>query len=763
MATNAEGDVRSVRNSIFYDDVVSSGDLSNENVTPAENIQNRGDASPFNGNDGMQIQHKDLRGQNEAEISEAGDGEKDAVNKNGSSKPKLKPKPKRNKFDDQGSPNDRLKNRKENDKEQWTLMKGELNENKDCKECTDSTKTENDTHSQALSRCQYQKTASGDFEQKTSPGHSSEGDPIKPPRRRLPQVPNSAEPKAQQNTSSHGGDVLSVTHDDSGEQKLEEIVCKPVLTSSPNQDELPSLTVETSVMDTNRRVLSFIDVSTEGRAKKVESFYDYLYSQAEADVSVEGQTSPILWQAGDRIGSALSGSEEHLYDDVPRDSSVAQSWKSNGTYDEVIVNREAYVMPSNDDESDDYSESEPWGSDFETEDDITYAGSIRTQDGLIDEEEEEDPYDTVEISPMRERKRPFQFVSEIANFSPFSTGKKSSLSSPGLKAQFKGCLGLNRVPSTPYLASDSKKVENEESNAVYVDPDITDSVNYQQPVMPPMPDGLSNEQIKRYQIVKFMLESEADYMRLLDQLSKQYELPIRERDLLEPSKIDVIFQHVHRVLQCHAMFNIALSARMSDWTPDMNVGDILYALFCKSMVLDAYSGYVNNFAKAMDTVKVACRTHLAFAQFLKSRRQSSLDRHSLHYLMLKPIHRFPQILALLQELLVVTPRDHPDRVPLQLALTQLECLAENLSERKREAELRNKVKLLDGLVAQSHKPLASGNRLLKVNQSLEQRNDALSCCQTCCFVFLSLKGRKTVPCTWLLTQKPSTNLSGMFH
>ena len=54
----------------------------------------------------------------------------------------------------------------------------------------------------------------------------------------------------------------------------------------------------------------------------------------------------------------------------------------------------------------------------------------------------------------------------------------------------------------------------------------------------------------------------------------------------------------------------------------------------------------------------------------------------------------------------MTPRDHPDRVPLQLALTQLECLAENLKERKREAELRNKVKLLDGLVAQSHKVIS---------------------------------------------------------
>lgn len=38
-------------------------------------------------------------------------------------------------------------------------------------------------------------------------------------------------------------------------------------------------------------------------------------------------------------------------------------------------------------------------------------------------------------------------------------------------------------------------IENEEANAVYVDPDITDSVNYQQPVMPPMPEGLSNEQV----------------------------------------------------------------------------------------------------------------------------------------------------------------------------------------------------------------------------------------------------------------------------
>lgn len=64
---------------------------------------------------------------------------------------------------------------------------------------------------------------------------------------------------------------------------------------------------------------------------------------------------------------------------------------------------EAYVMPSYDDESDEFSESDPWGSDFETEDDMTDATSLRTQEDFDDDE---DPYDSVEISPMMQRKRP---------------------------------------------------------------------------------------------------------------------------------------------------------------------------------------------------------------------------------------------------------------------------------------------------------------------------------------------------------------------
>ena len=66
---------------------------------------------------------------------------------------------------------------------------------------------------------------------------------------------------------------------------------------------------------------------------------------------------------------------------------------------------------------------------------------------------------------------------------------------------------------------------------------------------------------------------------------QKYELPIRERDLLESSKIDILFQGIHKVLDCHVMFNIALSARMDEWNNEEKIGDILYALVSTQHVL----------------------------------------------------------------------------------------------------------------------------------------------------------------------------------
>ena len=111
--------------------------------------------------------------------------------------------------------------------------------------------------------------------------------------------------------------------------------------------------------------------------------------------------------------------------------------------------------------------------------------------------------------------------------------------------------------------------------------------------------------------------------------------------------------------------------------------------------------------------------------------------------MVKPVQRFPQFILLLQvnrlgrrrtvsyqynygglsktclrrlrqDLLKHTPQGHQDRMSLQLALTQLESLAELLNERKRETEqyqaFRDTLRRVSGKF--SLRPLADNNRYL---------------------------------------------------
>lgn len=58
-----------------------------------------------------------------------------------------------------------------------------------------------------------------------------------------------------------------------------------------------------------------------------------------------------------------------------------------------------------------------------------------------------------------------------------------------------------------------------------------------------------------------------------------------------------------------------------------------------------------------------------------------------------PTTRVPfSLLILPKDMLKNTSRGHPDRLPLQMALTELETLAEKLNERKRDADQRCEIK-----------------------------------------------------------------------
>uniref|UniRef100_A0A8C1Z8R0 Rho guanine nucleotide exchange factor (GEF) 10-like a n=1 Tax=Cyprinus carpio TaxID=7962 RepID=A0A8C1Z8R0_CYPCA len=165
----------------------------------------------------------------------------------------------------------------------------------------------------------------------------------------------------------------------------------------------------------------------------------------------------------------------------------------------------------------------------------------------------------------------------------------------------------------------------------------------------PMPDGLSSLQIVRRHILGSIVQSERSYLDSLKRILQEYQRPLMEAEprILSVRKIRPIFFRLWEIVQCHSMFQIALASRVAEWDSCEKIGDL----------------------------------------FVASKKQaSSIDRITLYGLMVKPIQRFPQFILLLQDMLKNTPTGHVDRLPLQLALTELETLAEKLNEQKRVAD-----------------------------------------------------------------------------
>lgn len=242
---------------------------------------------------------------------------------------------------------------------------------------------------------------------------------------------------------------------------------------------------------------------------------------------------------------------------------------------------------------------------------------------------------------------------------------------------------------------DNDENEEDKDDIQYIDVKLS-TIKHPPPILPPQPDWLTTEEIGRRHVIQAIVDSERSYMMSLQKLIQNYEKPLLESSppILEKEKVKAIFYRVRGIYQCHLMFQIALASRVKNWDEMQQIGDVFVASFSKAMVLDVYSSFVNNFTHAMETAKKAAAQKTRFQEFLEKHQSSSNDRLSLYALMLKPIQRFPQFICLLQDLLKRTPLNHPDRMPLQLALTKLETLAGVLNERKRQSEQRHAVKHL---------------------------------------------------------------------
>ncbi|XP_074969760.1 rho guanine nucleotide exchange factor 10-like protein isoform X2 [Phalacrocorax aristotelis] len=266
--------------------------------------------------------------------------------------------------------------------------------------------------------------------------------------------------------------------------------------------------------------------------------------------------------------------------------------------------------------------------------------------------------------------------------------------------------------------------DSEEEDTGFLEVTVSD-MKHPPPELGPMPEGLSPQQVVRRHILGSIVQSERSYVDSLKRILQDYRNPLMEMELkvLSARKCQVVFFRLKEILQCHSMFQIALASRVAEWDSAEKIGDLFVASFSKSMVLDVYSDYVNNFTTAMSLIKKACLTKPAFLDFLKKRQMASTDRVTLYGLMVKPIQRFPQFILLLQDMLKNTPKGHADRLSLQLALTELETLAEKLNEQKRLADQVAEIQQLSKSISDRsslNKLLSSGQRQLLLCETLTE-------------------------------------------
>ncbi|KAH9514114.1 Rho guanine nucleotide exchange factor 10 [Bulinus truncatus] len=206
------------------------------------------------------------------------------------------------------------------------------------------------------------------------------------------------------------------------------------------------------------------------------------------------------------------------------------------------------------------------------------------------------------------------------------------------------------------------------------------------PFLPSEPENLSDNQRKRRMIISLIIQSEQSYLESLERILKDYEKPILEYIPNSKLKLKHVFSQLRDIISHHKMFQIELSEIARNWDEDEKIGDTFTASFSKSMLVDSYSMYVNNFAASMEEIRTLRRHKASFDEFLKSQEKLGVDRLSIFGLMVKPVQRFPQFMMFIQDLIKYTPQKHHDRQALQLALTELENIAYKLNERKRQSE-----------------------------------------------------------------------------
>eukprot|EP00027_Filamoeba_sp_ATCC50430_P015669 CAMPEP_0168566246 /NCGR_PEP_ID=MMETSP0413-20121227/14312_1 /TAXON_ID=136452 /ORGANISM="Filamoeba nolandi, Strain NC-AS-23-1" /LENGTH=847 /DNA_ID=CAMNT_0008598243 /DNA_START=54 /DNA_END=2597 /DNA_ORIENTATION=- len=159
--------------------------------------------------------------------------------------------------------------------------------------------------------------------------------------------------------------------------------------------------------------------------------------------------------------------------------------------------------------------------------------------------------------------------------------------------------------------------------------------------------------------------------------------------ILTAEEVTAIFSYWEVILRCHATFLKAIEDRMAEWKQTPELGDVFLN---KTAFIKLYKHYVNNFDKAIMTIKELKEKNKRFKEFLGALEFSPrLQGLGLQAFLILPVQRIPRYVLLLQDLLKHTVSAHPDFNNLHSALRTMKELADYINANKNDADEINKI------------------------------------------------------------------------
>ncbi|KAL6073123.1 RhoGEF domain containing protein [Balamuthia mandrillaris] len=188
----------------------------------------------------------------------------------------------------------------------------------------------------------------------------------------------------------------------------------------------------------------------------------------------------------------------------------------------------------------------------------------------------------------------------------------------------------------------------------------------------------------RNEVIKELVETESAYVDHLSTIVEVFVEPIKEKNILTPPQVQVIFSNIALILTINTELLEKLRKVKKNKPSTQNIGEIFLSM---ADYLKMYTQYCSNQGRALAEIERLELENERFKEFLEQcKSKPRCQRQDIGSFIIKPIQRICKYPLLLKEIKQHTPKDHFDYENLEAAYNKVTEVVTDVNENKRRME-----------------------------------------------------------------------------